>query len=226
MPVLNYGQSNFGINLDVGRYTARFLGTESRPPIEGGQFGNSGEPRMAFIWEVTEGPKSGERIIQETGTMPSPKSECARMLLGLAGRELRVNEKIDTDSFLNRVYSVKVSVNPKSDKGRLHVGDLEPLTNGAATAPALAPAAPRPSSPPPRPSAARTPATAAPAQPAARYFVDHETKAFDETVSADELNALIQAQGCKASELAVLREGDGEWRTAAHYGFGDGPIPN
>ncbi len=226
MPVMSYGQSNFGINLPVGRYTARFLGTEARQPIQGGQFGNDGEPRMAFIWEVTLGEHAGERIIQETGTAPSPKSECARMLLGLTGRELQVREQVDTDTYLNRLYTVKVAVNPKSDKGRLHVGDLEPATNGSGRlqggqpAPAGAPAG----KPPPPPRRATQVTAAAPA--GARFFVDHESVAFDESKSADEVAALIQQYGCKAAELPVLREGDAEWRTAAFYLFGDGPIPS
>jgi hypothetical protein len=146
---------NTMLEVPVGRYIARFVGTEDRPPIQDSRFGNSEAPRMGWLFEVAQGPFQGKRISQESGCRATKNSTAARMMLGLQGGQLAVGQRVNIDAFVGRLYSVKVAVNDKSEKGNLHVADLEPYSRGQAapatpTAPTT-PATPSVSSLPPAP---------------------------------------------------------------------------
>jgi hypothetical protein len=134
-----YGENTM-LEVPAGRYIARFVGTEDRPPILDSRFGNSEAPRMGWLFEVAEGPFQGKRISQESGCRGTKNSTAARMILGLHGGQLAVGQRVNIDAFLGRIYALKVAVNEKSEKGNLHVADLEPYSGGQA-APAT-PAAP------------------------------------------------------------------------------------
>jgi hypothetical protein len=214
MPQMTYGVSNVGISLPAGRYVARFVGTEERDPIQDSKYGNDNAPRMAWVFEVVEGPKAGERFAQETGVKATPKSGCARVILGLAGGTVNVGQRVDTDQFVGRTYAVKIGPNPNSDKGNLYVADIEPHA-GAAQGGAPAPAA-RAGGPPPRKPPAAAPAAAAP-----RYYIDYPDHPHDKLYSAEDVRSLVFAKGLKAKELMLCKDGDPDWQPAETYGFED-----
>ncbi len=163
MAEMIFGQT-IGINVPAGRYVARFVGTEEREDFVGTMGKNAGKPmpRMAWVFEVMEGEHRGERIPQETGTSAVIKSVAIRMLTGLNGGPLAVGQKVNTDAYVGRLYSLKVAPNPESTKGNLHIADLEPVGNTHPAAP-TPPRPPAPSAPPPPPP----PAAKAPPPPKA-----------------------------------------------------------
>src|SRR6185312_2876401 len=86
MAEMIFGQS-LGIQVPAGWYNARFVGTEERPDMDGTMGKNAGkpQPRMAWVFEVSDGQHAGERIPQETGTVAVQRSGALRMLTGLNG---------------------------------------------------------------------------------------------------------------------------------------------
>jgi hypothetical protein len=205
------GESVGGIDAKFkGRHACRFVGVEGREPLEGGKFGASDKPapRMAWVFEVTDGPFKGERFAAETGTVASAKSNCFRILSGLAGGRFELGQKLNVSQFVGKVYLVKVDVNPNSDKQRMHVADLEPAADGAA-----APAPSAPPAPPPRPPAR------------ARTF--HVVVARDgeeekqEKMTEQQLQAWIAAGHHRPAAVPVWLEGETSWKTAADFGFQD-----
>lgn len=145
MPEMIYGQS-LGISVPAGWYNTRFAGTEPRPDMVGSMPGkNQGkpQPRMAWVFEVTDGPYRGERVAQETGTAPVQRSGALRMLTGLNGGPMAIGQRVNPDTYVGRPYRIKVEPNPASDKGNLHVGAIEP---GAAAPPQQSGNSPPPAS--------------------------------------------------------------------------------
>jgi hypothetical protein len=206
MRSFKFGESKFGIKVPEGWYPVRFVGIEDREPFpEKGKFGGGGEPRIAWVFEVTDGEHKGQRIEQESGCVASPKSTCARMLLKLSGRAIRAGEDVTVEPFLNRRYRLKVAVNPDSDKGNLHVADLE------AAAP---PPPPKPPKPAPNPQDGAAPLP----PPDRRYFVakDGETPVLTDT--ADIQSYLISSR-IKPEELLLCPEGDTVYKSADQFGF-------
>lgn len=220
MPEMIYGQT-IGINVPAGWYECRFKGTEERPDMEGSsQYGKEGvmQPRMAWVWEITAGPHAGELLPQETGTTAVLKSEALRMLHGLNNGPFPLGHKVRTEDFIGRSYRLKVAVNPRSDKNRLHIADIEVLTS-APHAPAKVAA--QPPRPPARPAAPpRPPAPAAPPVPAARKFfaVDSSGEVVG-PVLEHEIQTNMDASSTKPGEYMICLEGTEEWKTAEAFGF-------
>jgi hypothetical protein len=212
MPKMTYGESTTLLDVPAGWYVARFMGTEAREPIKESRFGNEGAPRMGWLWEVTEGPHRGKKISQESGVRASLKSTAMRMLTGLSGGKVAVGQQVDTDTFVGRLYRVKVAVNDASDKGNLHVADVEPYE---AAAPAPAPAGNgRPAAgPPPRRQAA---APAAP--PETSYWVCQSDTGDPVSMSFREMEDWVRAEHRDPAEVQVCKGGEVEYKSAAHYG--------
>ena len=88
----------------AGNYTGVFAGLEDVPP-------NTERKLDAGIrWKFTidDGPYKGEIASRITGSRPSIKTNCGKMLSGLIGRPLRENEQIDTDNYLGKRYVIVV----------------------------------------------------------------------------------------------------------------------
>ncbi len=151
MAEMIYGQT-IGISVPAGRYTARFIGTEERPDmVSTGNFGKPAgvaTPRQAWIFEIVDGPHKGERIPQETGTSATLRSAALKMLTGLNGGPMAIGQRVNTNTYVGRLYVLKVAPNADSPKGNLHIADIEPA---GTTAPASPPPPARPAAPPPRP---------------------------------------------------------------------------
>jgi hypothetical protein len=213
MPKMTYGESTTLLEVPAGWYVARFLGTESREPIKESRFGNEGAPRMGWLWEVVEGPHRGKKISQESGVRASLKSTAMRMLTGLSGGKVAVGQQVDTDTFTGKLYRVKVAVNPDSDKGNLHVADVEPYE---APAPALAGNGRPAAGPPPR----RPAAPPAP-PPEASYWVAKSDAADPVKMSYRELQDWVAAEHLDPAAVEVAREGEDEWKSAKDFGVAD-----
>jgi hypothetical protein len=217
MPKLTYGQTNLGITLPAGRYLAKFVGTEDRDPIQDSKYGRGEVARMAWVFEVADGLKKGERFAQETGRSASPKSSCARVVMGLAGGQVAVGQSVDTDQFVGRLYEVKIAVNPNSDKGNLHVADMEPRGGGETGGkPPVSPPANSPAAGPPP----RRPAPSSAPQPSVmqKYWID--TGGADEVQGDGEaVRHYILEKGLKAADLMLCPVGGNEWKPASQLGF-------
>jgi len=207
-------QPSFGINVPAGTYTARFLGTEDREPMDGSKFGKGMIPRMSWVWEVTEGPEAGKRIAQDTGTAAVPKSGAARVLLGLTGGQVQPGKSVDTNSFVGKLYQLEVAVNPDSDKGNLHVALIKPLAAGAtASSPPPPPPAAGPK-PPPRPPAPPRP------QASRKYWAVLEEGGEPRLVEEKEFQEYIETHQLDPAELHIWENGQ-EYRPAKEFGFLD-----
>jgi len=216
MPTLVYGQS-MGITVPAGYYTGKFLGTEDRPPMDGSRFGKGQVPRMAWVWEILDGQHKGERLAQETGVVAVPKSGCARVILGLAGGQIQTGKAVNTDEYVGKTYRLKVAVNPDSDKGNLHVADIEPLAAGASNSA---------TSPPPRPSAPPPPRQAAPAFPGApgdtrKFWMQPDGATEPVLDTATSVQNYIAGHKLDPKVVQVCIEGGSEWKPASDFGFKD-----
>ncbi len=185
MAEMVFGQS-FGIEVPAGRYTARFAGTESRPDMVGTMGENAGksQPRMAWVFEIVDGPHRSARICQETGTAAVQRSGALKMLTGLNGGPMAIGQRVNTDIYVNKLYSLKIAANPDSPKGNLHVADLEPMGGGAPTihpsgAHNPSPAPTRPASSPPPPPRRQAAPAAPPPPPEPQFWLEEEGSAAD-----------------------------------------------
>jgi hypothetical protein len=197
---MTYGKSPFAISVPAGWYTAKFIGVVEREPIKDDKFGRGSVERMAWKFEITDGPRRGETIEQESGRVPSPKSTCARIVAGLSGGKIAVGDEVDPDYYVGKLYKLKVSVNPNSDKGNLHVSDIEPLDG-------------LPSSAPPAAAAATT-------TNGDCYWIDSGNAGVTKGTSED-VRHLIFSGGYKAADLQIRRVGENDWKPASEFGFED-----
>jgi hypothetical protein len=85
-----------------GNYTATFAGVD---PATHDKYG----PGLRWKFTITAGPCAGKVASRVTGQSPSAKNGCGKILSGLLGRPLEVDEEIDPQEFVNRSYLVVVS---------------------------------------------------------------------------------------------------------------------
>lgn len=214
-----YGSTNFGIQVPAGRYRARFVGTEDREPFQGeSRFGNKDSgPRMAWVFEVLDGEHRGKKIVPETGCQTSPRSKCAAMLRGLVGANLAVGQQVNVESYVGKTYMLKIDVNPDSDKGNLHVADMEPEAGMAAGSTAAATSS-RSSGPPSKAPPRNGPAPAA--TDLRRWWVVVPNSPDDvepREMSRSDVQKLIDDSKVTPADLAVCLTTESEWKTAAQF---------
>jgi hypothetical protein len=212
MPSFKVSENKFGIKVPIGRYYCRFIGTEDRKPFAD----RPTEQRMAWAWEILDGAQRGQRIEQESGVEASMKTICLQVLCWLHGRQIRVDEQVETESRIGKTYWVSVGVNPKSDKGSLHVAHVDLVDGQPATSPSQAPAPPRPpqqSGPPPAPPA--------PPAPTVRMFwcLDAEGGVISMPVPEHEVQQFIDEQKKDPRTYSVCLQGGTEWKPAVDHGF-------
>lgn len=87
----------------VGSYAATFKGAEPFKDKEG-KYGEG----LRWNWQVQSGPQAGQTASRITGTTPSPKNACGKMVSGLLGRPLQPDEEIDIDSLVGKSYLIVV----------------------------------------------------------------------------------------------------------------------
>jgi hypothetical protein len=211
MPKMTYGETVTTMEVPAGRYVARFTGTEDREPFKESKFGGGdGGPRLGWLFEVAEGQYRGKKISQESGLRASPKSTAARIVAGLTGGQVAIGQAVDTDQFVGRLYVVKVAVNPNSDKGNLHIADIEPHNGAPAAAPAQAPVA---GGPPPRRNV-----NVVPADKREFWFAESD-EAEPQIVSFKDLQDYITTHNLDPKALSVCPQGESEYKPATLFGF-------
>jgi hypothetical protein len=211
MPEMVYGQSALGITVPAGWYVTKFVGTEDRGVMKDSKFGKGDQPRMAWVFEVTDGERKGEKIAQETGTWAGARTAAARIIAGLNGGPAAVGQTVNTDQFIGRAYRVKVAVNPDSEKGRLHVADIEVLAGGGSATGAATGSAP----PPRRPQPTRPAGVLDPKQ---RYWID--TGGAEEVQGDTEaVQAYLRDNKLSAADLMLCPVGGIDWKPAKDFGF-------
>jgi hypothetical protein len=89
----------------VGSYTGTFAGYEVQP--ENREKGYAAGLRWNF--KIDAGPHTGQMTSRITGSQPSPRNSCGKMLQGLIGRALREGEQIDPDQFIGKRYMLVVA---------------------------------------------------------------------------------------------------------------------
>jgi hypothetical protein len=91
--------------LPVGNYTALFAGIEPQP--ENKEKGYAAGLRWKFT--VDAGPCKDQTASRITGTAPTTKNSCGKMLAGLLGRAVAEKEQIDPDIFVGKKYMIVVA---------------------------------------------------------------------------------------------------------------------
>jgi hypothetical protein len=85
-----------------GNYAATFDGVESTEHEEYG-------PGLRWRFRISQGPHAGEIATRVTGTNPTSKNGCGKVLAALLGRELQMDEDVDVQSCVGRSYLIVVA---------------------------------------------------------------------------------------------------------------------
>jgi hypothetical protein len=91
--------------IPVGSYTATFSGIEAQPANTEKGYGAG----IRWKFAIDAGQYSGQSASRITGSSPTPKNGCGKMLGGLIGRALKEGEQIDPDSFIGKRYMLVVA---------------------------------------------------------------------------------------------------------------------
>jgi hypothetical protein len=89
----------------VGSYTGKFLGVENVPENPEKRYGAG----LRWKFGIDVGPHEGQTVSRVTGTAPSIKNGCGKMLSGLIGRSLKEGEQVDPDIYLGKRYMLVVA---------------------------------------------------------------------------------------------------------------------
>jgi hypothetical protein len=92
-------------SVPAGSYVAKFLGIE---PTEPNQFGEG----IRWKFEVVSGPHAGARISRTTGTKPTLKNQCGKLLIAVSGKS-SLGEEIDLSAYVGRTYLIVVVQRPE-----------------------------------------------------------------------------------------------------------------
>jgi hypothetical protein len=208
-----------------GLYRAKFLGVEPKDHPEYG-------PGCEWQFEILEGDYRGKVITRTTGTEPSLKNSCGRMLTQLTGGAIALDQEFDHVQYVGRVYQVMVESNSTGNGTR--VGTVMPLDQPAAPpAPGngtvlpggdpaqqlrgVFAAPPTRQGPPPRK------APAAPSSPARRFYVytTQDDSGNPVTMDEKELHDYVHTSQRAPGTVMVCAVGEDEWKTALDYGVKD-----
>jgi hypothetical protein len=103
-------ESKFGA--EPGLYAAKFRGVIELRDNGSPRLGKDGKPMppgIEFQFEiVTAGPFQGNIVSRITSKTPTMKNSCGRMLDGLAGRALGINESFNVDTCIGRTYQILI----------------------------------------------------------------------------------------------------------------------
>jgi hypothetical protein len=105
-------------SVPAGTYVGQFAGVETKKHKEYGD-------GLCWKFRITQGPQTGKTALRFTGPTPSPNSACGRLVSGLVGRPLELDEEIDFDSFVGRAYLIVIE--PAPTDGLMRVAGVSPL---------------------------------------------------------------------------------------------------
>jgi hypothetical protein len=104
----------------AGSYTGTFAGVEPQPENK-----ERGYPAgLRWIFKVDSGPQAGQTASRITGSTPSPKNSCGKLLSGLIGRALKEGEQLDPDQWIGKRYMLVVAA---SQGGGTRVEAIVPM---------------------------------------------------------------------------------------------------
>lgn len=86
-----------------GFYKAKFTGLEEGTHEEYG-------PRFNWRFTIVGGKHDGTETGRFTGAKPKPSTECLKMLCGIAGRQLELDDEFDPDSMIGTLYDISVEL--------------------------------------------------------------------------------------------------------------------
>jgi hypothetical protein len=89
-----------------GMHYAVFSTTESVPARE--WEGKQLEEGVRWIYEVSVGPHKGRRLYSITGTVPTEKNGCGRIISGMLGPPFKPDEDIDIEPLIGQTFLVNV----------------------------------------------------------------------------------------------------------------------
>jgi hypothetical protein len=98
-------------------YAARLLGIE---PVTNEQYGAG----LRFTFQILKGPYAGQKAARTTGCSPSLKNSVGRLLSGMLGRTLNLDEEIEADDLIGRDYMIVVGA---TETGGTRVETATPL---------------------------------------------------------------------------------------------------
>jgi hypothetical protein len=89
----------------VGNYTGKFMGLETVAENPERKFGAG----LRWRFSIDTGPHEGLIVTPITGTAPSVRNGCGKLLGALLGRPLKEGEQVDPDVCLGRRYMIVVA---------------------------------------------------------------------------------------------------------------------
>ncbi len=98
-----------------GTYLAKFVSVES--------ITNDYGPGLTWKWEVLRGPHAGQSVGRITTPTPTAKNACGKILSGLLGKSLSVDEEVDLSLLVGKAYLVVVV---ETDRGGSKVDSVTP----------------------------------------------------------------------------------------------------
>ena len=95
----------------AGTYNAKFVGVKETTHEKWG-------PGLQFQWEILGGPLAGKIASRTTGTTPTQKNGCGKMLVALAGRPIIAGEEFDPQTYVGQAFMIVVA---ETDSGGTRV---------------------------------------------------------------------------------------------------------
>jgi hypothetical protein len=139
----------------------------------------------------------GRIISRITALLPTEKNSCGTILDGVAGRKIAVGEKVNTDDYIGKVFTVTVGPS-QGDPTKTHVilvSEAAAHANGHAG-----------------PANGKAPS-------AKRYWYKPIEGGKPELAGEIDVQTFIDSSGKNPKVFTVLAEGEPEWQPAANYGF-------
>jgi hypothetical protein len=197
---MTYTKSEY--EMPDGKYLAKFVGVTMREDKPGDKprldrDGKPLPPAMTWDFEIVEGPEAGKKCDKLTGRVPTPKSGCGKMLVGITDTVLRDGQEVDLAGFVGQLYRVTVQDN--------RVSDNPPPARVYGSQPVPAAAAGGPPKPPPRPGQ-----PAPPPKPASYWVTTEANDGDPKLMTEPEVRAL--AANTDVSSHIACPEAGGDWK--------------
>lgn len=206
---LTMGENKFDV--PQGTYQAKFLGCQTREPLQGTDYG----PGLEWRFEIVSGPSAGKLCSRTTGQEPSAKNACGRMLVGITGGTVVKGQEVDISTYIGRLYLVTLAPNQAGTGVRVETAAA--MEGYAPPAQAARPVS-TVGGPPPRRNQAVAPTP--PSVPGEKRFwvVTGGADAAPEELGWTELERWVQEKQIDPADVEVCEVGSQEWKKAADFG--------
>jgi hypothetical protein len=137
--ILTFQENKYGV--PVGSYVAKFVEVQNVTHPEHG-------PGLEWVFEVTKGPHAGSKTSRTTGTAPSGKNACGRILGGVTGGAISPGAQINLADYVGKKFLVMVEPNSTNTGTRIGTVMPNPDDNSSPTNHQAPPPPPRRSNKP------------------------------------------------------------------------------